>query len=179
MFNPFTGEKDSIKEVVSGLVRRLQWNAKTTSEADGYEATASEFDASTFNAYEQDTNRYLTQTTPDVKNKKIQNLRYLGKAYIDGFFDTGIAYADAIGKEFVVTYAYADDFTPYNMASVSFVVNTGLDETPMHIVLPNDTEVGFDIIMVNDNLYLGLNTSSFDFDVYVKTDVFDVSELDK
>ena len=78
MFNPFTGKLSSLRDVVGDLVRRMQWNAKTTSEADGYEATASEFDASTFNAYEQDTNHYLTETTPDLKNRSYRNWLFLG-----------------------------------------------------------------------------------------------------
>lgn len=78
MFNPFTGKLSSLRDVVGDLVRRLQWNAKTSAEADGYDATASEFDASTFNAYEQDTNHYLTETTPDVKNRSYRNWLFLG-----------------------------------------------------------------------------------------------------
>ena len=179
MFNPFTGKRESIKQVVSTLVRKLQWNAKTSTEYDGFEATASEFDASTFDAYEQDTNQYITETTPDVKNKKFQNLRYIGKVRTEQFFDTGYAYADAIGKEFVVTYAVRNVFEAVSMASVSFVVNFGIEDTPMHITLPNsDVEVGFSVIMYNGKLFID-NSSFFDFDVFVKTDVFDVSELDK
>lgn len=77
MFDPFTGEKSSIRDVLAGLVRRLQWNGKTSAQFDGFQATAGEIDASTFNAYEQDTNQYITGTTPDLKNKAYENYTLL------------------------------------------------------------------------------------------------------
>ena len=78
MFDPFTGKKSSIRDVLAGLVRRLQWNGKTSSQFDGFQATAGEIDASTFDAYEQDTNQYITGTTPDLKNRSYRNWLFLG-----------------------------------------------------------------------------------------------------
>lgn len=75
MFDPFTGAMSNVKDVLLSLVRRLQWNAKTSSEADGFEATASEIDASTFTAYEQDTNKYLTSRGTSFNNLRNSFLR--------------------------------------------------------------------------------------------------------
>lgn len=84
MFNPFTGKYQSVRDVVGMLVRKLQWNGKTTEQYDGYEYTADEFDASTFDAYTQDTNQYYTGTTPDLKNKAYENYLLLTASLADG-----------------------------------------------------------------------------------------------
>lgn len=69
MFNPFTGKRENIRDVINYIAMLLKYNAKTASEYDGYNFTAAEFDASTFNAYAQDTNKYYTEPTDDTKNK--------------------------------------------------------------------------------------------------------------
>lgn len=150
MFNPFTGKLSSLRDVVGDLVRRLQWNAKTSAQADGYEATASEFDASTFNSYEQDTNQYITATTPDVKNKSYRNWLYVGSgnsvtvpdALVDG--SSQFAILDSDGD---ITYIDTEAGT-YGNITISYA----------------------------NNVYTITGT---DIRCYVVTRVFDVSELDK
>jgi len=73
MFNPFTGKLSSLRDVLGDVIKRLQWNSKTVAEFDGYECTTDEFDMSTFNSYEQDTNHYITAPSEDLKNKAYEN----------------------------------------------------------------------------------------------------------
>lgn len=150
MFNPFTGKLSSLRDVVGDLVRRMQWNAKTASEADGYQATASEFDASTFDAYEQDTNQYITATTPDVKNKSYRNWLYVGS-----------------GNSVTVPDVMIDGSSQFA------ILNSDGDITYI------DTEAGtYGSITISyaDNVYTITGTN---IRCYVVTRVFDVTELDK
>lgn len=73
MFNPFTGKLSSLRDVLGDVIKRLQWNSKTVEQFDGYECTTDEFDMSTFNSYEQDTNQYITEPIEDLKNKAYEN----------------------------------------------------------------------------------------------------------
>lgn len=150
MFNPFTGKLSSLRDVLGDVVRQLQWNAKTSSEADGYEATASEFDASTFNAYEQDTNQYLTGTTPDLKNKSYRNWLFLGS-----------------GTTITVPDEMLDDSSQFA------VLNDDGDITYIDTVAGTYGDV---VITYNAGVFTITGT---DIRVYSVTRVFDVSELDK
>ena len=69
MFNPFTGKNENIRDVVNYIAMLLKYNAKTATEYDGYGFTASEFDASDFNAYRQDSDKYYETPDEDKKNK--------------------------------------------------------------------------------------------------------------
>lgn len=69
MFNPFTGRRENIRDVINYMATLLKYNAKTAAEYDGYNFTAAEFDASTFDSYTQDTNKYYTAPDIDSKNK--------------------------------------------------------------------------------------------------------------
>lgn len=69
MFDPFTGERANIRDVINHMATLLKYNAKTASEYDAYGFTASEFDASAFDSYTQDTNKYYTTPAEDKKNK--------------------------------------------------------------------------------------------------------------
>ena len=73
MFNPFTGKQESTREVLQYLINNLRWNAKTTSEYDGYEFTSTEFDKSDYGAYQQDNSKYYTTPDKDTKNKAYKN----------------------------------------------------------------------------------------------------------
>ena len=150
MFNPFTGKLSSLRDVVGDLVRRMQWNAKTTSEADGYEATASEFDASTFNAYEQDTNHYLTETTPDLKNRSYRNWLFLGS-----------------GNSITVPEEMLHDESQFA------VLNDDGDITYIDTVAGTYGDIS---ITYNSGVF---TITGSGIRVYSVTRVFDVSELDK
>lgn len=69
MFNPFTGARENIRDVINYMATLLKYNAKTAAEYDGYNFTAAEFDGSAFDAYTQDTNKYYTTPAEDKKNK--------------------------------------------------------------------------------------------------------------
>lgn len=150
MFNPFTGKLSSLRDVVGDLVRRMQWNAKTTSEADGYEATASEFDASTFNAYEQDTNHYLTETTPDLKNRSYRNWLFLGS-----------------GNSITVPEEMLHDESQFG------ILNDDGDITYIDTVAGTYGDI---TITYNSGVF---TITGSGIRVYSVTRVFDVSELDK
>ena len=74
MFNPFTGKRENVRDVVTYIANLLKWNGKTASEYDGYDYTAAEFDASTYDAYPQDTSKYYTAPDVDFKNKFFKSL---------------------------------------------------------------------------------------------------------
>ena len=75
MFNAFTGEYQSPKKFIIDLFNALAYNGKTASEFDGMEITASDFDASAFNAYEQDLDRNYTSQLIDTMNKYYHNTK--------------------------------------------------------------------------------------------------------
>ena len=151
MFNPFTGKYESVRDVVSMLVRKLQWNGKTAGEYDGYEATAGEFDSSDFNAYEQDTNQYIETTTPDTKNKSYRNWLYVG---------TGVTITV---PKVVVSNANAF-YTFDNGEAFEFPIARG-------------TYGGFVVDDTDPDVYE--ITSVHNTPLYAVTRVFDVNELDK
>lgn len=73
MFNAFTGEYQSPKKFIIDLFNALAYNGKTAGEFDGMEITAGDFDASAFNAYEQDIDRDYTTAVVDTLNKFYHN----------------------------------------------------------------------------------------------------------
>ena len=172
MFNPFTGKLSSLRDIVGDLVRRMQWNAKTTTEADGYEATASDFDSSTFNAYEQDTNHYLTETTPDLKNKAYENyllltanILYDGSDYKVPKTATGFS-VDFDSKTY--RFPIGQDF------DYDITIN-GEDNKSVYIVVdPTIFDDGWSVT------FTGHNIDDNDLrNLFAITPVKDVSELDK
>lgn len=160
MFNPFTGEYESIKDVVTYLIRRLQWNGKTAGEYDGLDTTAEDFDSSTFNAYEQDTNQYVTQPQIDYKNKFFKNFLFEGT--VDNI-NTQLSVIIGDKKQLV--------FSEYGSP-----VNVFTDIRSGRIGLPSGATVE---MTVSNNTVVIIYEGSDSTTIYSSTDVYDVSELDK
>lgn len=152
MFNPFTGKEESVRDVVDYLIRMLKWNAKTAGEYDGYEATATAFDNSTFGAYEQDTNQYITATTPDLKNKAYENYLLIAQTLADS----------------------ADVTIPDNAYQVCFEISDRRYTIPV-----TDTSITIDTVDIAiSSRVLSVSNGSLS-NVFAITPVKDVSELDK
>lgn len=75
MFNAFTGEYRSPKKFIIDLFNALAYNGKTAEEFDSMDITAGDFDASEFNAYEQDIDRDYTTAVVDTLNKYYHNTK--------------------------------------------------------------------------------------------------------
>lgn len=160
MFNPFTGEYESIKDVVTYLIRRLQWNGKTAGEYDDLDTTAGDFDASSFNAYEQDTNQYITEPQVDYKNKSFKN--YLFEGTVDNI-DTQLSVVIGDKKQLV----FSEYGSPVNVITD---IRTG------RIGLPSGATVE---MTVSNNTLVVIYDGSDSTTIYSSTDVYDVSDLDK
>lgn len=150
MFNPFTGKQETTREVLQYLINTLRWNAKTRDEYDGYEATASEFDASDFEAYEQDNNKYITTPDVDTKNKSYRNWLFLGS-----------------GDSVTVPDSMVHDGSQFGVLTESGDI-TELD--------PIAGTYGDITIAYTDNVYTITGTG---LRVYVISRVYKISELDK
>ena len=159
MFNPFTGKRESIKNVVAQVCDMLKWNGKKAEQYDGYEFTASEFDASTFNAYPQDTNQYYTAPTVDLKNKAYRNYLFRGT----------ITESDPT----LVTDIKDAAYLVFSQAGTPDVLTVKAETS--NIVLPSGTTIT--LVMSNSEATVTMGTGA-DISVYSATQVYDVTELD-
>ena len=162
MFSPFTGEKSSLRDVLTETIRQLQWNAKTASQFDGYEATADEFDASAFDAYQQDTNQYINVTTPDLKNKAYENYLLLAQNVDDNQHYPFGNYAK------YVEFVFSDKCYRLPVSDIEIMITDDNNNNILVIIDTSDNSVMFDYD-VTGNV----------FSLFAITPVKDVSELDK
>lgn len=117
MFNAFTGEYQSPKKFIIDLFNALAYNGKTASEFDGMEITASDFDASAFNAYEQDLDRNYTSQLIDTMNKYYHNTKTVYEGNTESITVTipeslvNITYVDIKGCEHTIQIDGSQDVT--------------------------------------------------------------------
>lgn len=159
MFNPFTGKHESIKNVLAQVCDMLKWNGKKADQYDGYQFTAAEFDASTFDAYPQDTNQYYTEPTVDLKNKAYKNYLFRGT----------LTEADPV----LVTDIAAAAYLVFSQAGTPEVITVKAETT--NVVLPSGSTI---TLTMNDTEATITMTTGADISVYSATRVYDVSELD-
>lgn len=67
MFSPYSGEKEHVRDVIVKLFSNVNINGKNTEEYDANMPTVEEFDDSSFNTFEQDTNKSYTNVN-DINN---------------------------------------------------------------------------------------------------------------
>lgn len=185
MFNPFTGQHETVRNVVTYIANLLKWNGKTASEYDGYQYTAEEFDGSTYTAYPQDTSKYWTRPEVDFKNRfyksymKVYELDFeaTGQAAFTFTFDAdkfrglSLTVAPAIGEPAeVLTF---DKLGTFTVATYSGSRTVSLSESSGTIT-----------VSVSDNVtdQTGStptidNTANIIIDAYRRGSAYDVTEL--
>lgn len=186
MFNPFTGQNQNVRDVVTYIADMLKWNGKTAAEYDAYEYTAAEFDGSDYTAFPQDTSKYWTTPTHDIKNKYYKN--YV-KAYED--LTTQTQGADGFTAEYTGnTKGFVIYMQPTAQSAIEVVELTGVGtyrissaEGYRDITIISFTEGSFDVDWsentVSEDPVTTDNTKNIVRAVYRIGGAYDVTELDK
>lgn len=186
MFNPFTGERANIRDVIAYMANLLKWNGKTAAEYDGYQFTAGDFDNSDYDAYPQDTSKYWTSPAIDLKNKSYKN--YMKVYEKDANLSTQSAFSftfDASGFKgvsFIVSPGAGNASEEVSIDGLgSFAISNDAGVRTVSITKSGNTitvNVSANVVDDTTDPVTTDNTKNLFLEAYRRASAYDVTELD-